>query len=57
LSQREGVCETLAVYIAQKVLNELNSRDVRDAIKVSRLLKEKTKDEVDRIILILSRQK
>jgi len=57
LSQRENIGETLAVYIAQQVLNELNSRDVRDAIKVGRLLKEKTKDEVNRIILILSRQK
>jgi len=57
LREREGINENLAIYIAEKILTDLNSRDVRDAIKVGRLLKEKTKDEVDQIILILSQQK
>jgi len=57
LSQREGIKDSLAVYMAEKILNELNSRDVRDAIKVGRLLKEKTKDEVDSIINIMRKQK
>ena len=57
LSQREGISENLAVYVAEKVLNDLNSRDVRDCVKICRLLKERTKAEVDKIIQILSRQK
>jgi len=57
LSQRESVSENLAVYIAEKVLNELNSRDVRDCVKVSRLLKQRSKEEVDSIVSILKRQR
>jgi len=57
LSQREGVGENLAVYIAEKVLNELNSRDVRDCCKIARLLKEQSKEEVNRIVEILKRQR
>jgi len=57
LREQENTPENLALYIAQKVLSELNSRDVRDTIKVSRLLKEKTKDEVDRIIDIMRKQR
>jgi len=57
LNQREGISENLAAYIAQKVLNELNSRDVRDCVKVCRLLKERTKEEVDAIVEILKRQR
>jgi len=57
LREQENTPENLALYIAQKILSELNSRDVRDTIKVSRLLKEKTKDEVDRIIDIMRKQK
>jgi Holliday junction DNA helicase RuvB len=57
LNQREGVSENLAVYIAERVLTQLNSRDVRDCVKVCRLLKDKTKEEVDCIIEILKRQR
>jgi len=57
LTDREKVPQSLAVYIADKVLNELGSRDVRDAVKVARLLKSKTKDEVNHVIGILKRQK
>jgi len=57
LREQENIPENLALYISQKVLSELNSRDIRDAIKVGRLLKEKTKDEVDRITDIMRKQK
>jgi hypothetical protein len=57
LREQEDIPENLAVYIAEKVLRELNSRDVRDAVRCSRLLKIKTKEEVDSIISILKRQK
>jgi len=57
LKDQEGVNENLGVYIAEQVLNRLNSRDVRDAIKIARLLKKRTKEEVDRIIEILIKQK
>lgn len=57
LSQREGIGESLAVYIAEKILNDVGSRDVRDAIKCARLLKEKTKEDVDRVIDIMKRQR
>jgi len=55
--KREGLTETLALYIADKVYNILGSKDVRDTVKISRLLKKKTKQEVDRIVEILKRQK
>jgi len=58
LSKREGVSEPLALYIADKVLRILGSRDVRDAIKVARLLgNKKDRNEVDRIIELLRRQR
>jgi len=57
LREQEDIPENLAVYIAEKVLRELNSRDVRDAVRCSRLLKTKTKEEIDSIISILKRQK
>jgi Holliday junction DNA helicase RuvB len=57
LSKREKVPEDLALYIAEKVLYELLSKDVRDSVKVSRLIKSKTKDEVDKVIELLKRQK
>jgi len=57
LREQEDIPENLAVYIAEKVLRELNSRDVRDAVRCSRLLKTKTKEEVDAIISILKRQR
>jgi len=57
LKEQENISESLGIYIAERILKELNSRDVRDPIKVSRLLKERTKEEVDKIIEILKRQK
>jgi len=54
--QREGIPMGLAVYIADQVLRKLKSRDVRDSLKVARLLKEKTREDVDRVIELLSRQ-
>lgn len=56
LSQRENIPMGLAVYIADQVLRKLKTKDVRDSIKVARLLKEKTKEDVDRVIELLSRQ-
>lgn len=53
LVEREKVPQQLALYIAHKTCLELGTRDPRDAVKVSRLMKEHTKDEVDRIISIL----
>jgi hypothetical protein len=46
----------LAVYIADQVLRKLKTRDVRDSLKVARLLKEKSREDVDRVIELLSRQ-
>lgn len=57
LREQENIPENLAVYMAVKVLHELNSRDVRDSIKCARLLREKNKEEVDKIILILEKQR
>jgi len=57
LKEQESMPENLSLYIAEKVLSELNSRDVRDAVKVGRLLKERTKEEVNKIVEILKRQK
>jgi len=57
LEDQEGMPRDLGIYIAEKVLRELSSRDVRDAIKCARLLKTKTKEEVDTIMSILKRQR
>jgi len=57
LKEQEGISENLGLYIAEQILKETNSRDVRDTIKVARLLKERKKEEVDKIIEILRRQK
>jgi Holliday junction DNA helicase RuvB len=57
LTEREHLPEALSVYIADKVANILESRDVRDAIKVSRLLKNKTKTDVDYVLSIMKAQK
>jgi len=57
LREQEKIPESLGLYIAERVLRELNSRDVRDCVKVARLLKEQTKDEVDRLIDIMRKQK
>jgi len=54
--QREGIPINLAGYIADQVLNKLGSRDVRDAIKCARLLREETKEDVDKVIDLLRQQ-
>jgi Holliday junction DNA helicase RuvB len=54
---REGVEPGIADYIARQVLYRMRSRDVRDAIKVARLLYRRTKQEVDHVISILSAQR
>jgi len=56
LKEREGISETLALYIAERVLQDMESRDARDAVKVARLLKNKTKEDVDFIIEILKKK-
>ena len=57
LKEQEDIPESLGIYIAQKVLTELNSRDARDPIKLSRLLKQKTKEDVDLILSIMKKQR
>ena len=57
LKDQEDVQENLAVYIAEKVLKDLSSRDTRDACKVARLLRKHSKEEVDTIVEILRRQR
>jgi Holliday junction DNA helicase RuvB len=57
LTAREGVEPDIADYIARQVLYRLRSRDVRDAIKVARLMYRGTRQEVDHVISILAKQK
>jgi Holliday junction DNA helicase RuvB len=57
LTSREGLTESTSAYIADVTLKDLNSRDVRSAIGVSRLLKTRDKADVDHIVGILSRQR
>ena len=57
LTAREGLTESISAYIADVTLKDLNSRDVRNAIGVSRLLKTKDKADVDNVVSILSRQR
>jgi len=56
LRERENIPETLALHIADRVMRDLHTRDVRDTVKVARLLKKKTREEIDYIIDILKRQ-
>lgn len=53
LIKREKVSQPLAEHIAHKLLREVETRDVRDAVRVSRLAK--TVDEVDRIVEIMKK--
>lgn len=57
LREREKIAEGLSLYIAEKTALTLQSRDVRDAVKVSRLLKERTKADVDYIVSIMQGQR
>lgn len=56
LEMRENISSSLAIYIADQVLRRLKSRDVRDCIKVARLLREQSRKDVDNVINILSKQ-
>jgi len=57
LTKREDVNESIALYISKQVMDKLSSRDVRDTVKVARLLKGDTKTEVDHVMGILSKQR
>lgn len=57
LRDREGISESLALFISERVMRDLDSRDVRDAVKVARLLKNRDKQEVEHIVEILKKQK
>lgn len=57
LKEREGVPESLSLFIAQEVLRKLGSRDVRDCIRIARLLKEKSKEEISHLVEIMMKQK
>jgi len=50
---KENIDERNARVIAEKVWNELGSRDIRDVIKVSRLVTNQ--EEISRIIGIMRR--
>ena len=51
--KRRGMEEGLALYIAEQVWDELESKDPRAAIRVARLAK--TRAEVDRLVGILKK--
>jgi len=51
---KENVDRILAITIAEKVWNQLGSRDIRDAIKVARLVSNE--QEIFRIISIMKRR-
>lgn len=53
LRSRERKGKGLAEYIAEKTVNDLKSRDPRDAVKIARLAR--TKREVDKIVEILKK--
>lgn len=57
LTDREKIPMGLAVYISDQILRKLKSRDVRDAIHCARLLSEQTREDADRVINILKKQK
>ena len=52
--RKENVDESLAVTIAEKVWNELESRDIRDVVKVARLTK--TVEDIPFIIRMMKRR-
>lgn len=56
LKEREHVPDLTALYIGNKVLQEFRSRDVRDCVRIARLLRNMTKEEVDTVVGILKRQ-
>ena len=57
LTEREKKPASLAAYIAEQTMRTLETKDVRDAVRVARLLKTDDKKDVDLVINILSKQK
>jgi Holliday junction DNA helicase RuvB len=59
LTKKEDIPEQIALYIAQRCLQQLGTRDPRDPIKIARLLKkqELTRNEVDKIIQSVKQRK
>lgn len=57
LRDREALNESLSLYISQKVLRDLGSKDVRDAVRIARLLKKRTKPEVEHLVEMMRQQK
>lgn len=57
LMEREKIPPSLAAYIADQCLRELETKDVRDAVRLARLLKRQDKEDVDHVIVILKKQK
>lgn len=57
LREKEEVNDILALHIADRVMAIMGSKDVRDAVKVARLLKKKTKEEADHIVDLMKTQK
>lgn len=55
LVQREGKAEDMAAYIADKAMAELDTRDVRDAIRVARLTL--TREDVDQTVAVMKKYK
>ena len=56
LTKREKISPQVAFHIGEKVLKELGSKDVRDCVKISRLLKQKTVEEVDGLVELLKKR-
>jgi len=60
LMKREGVPQDVAELIAARLLRDVGTRDVRDAVKVARLAKPRDgtwdRDEVNRIIDLIAQQ-
>jgi len=53
LTEREGVSVKIAKYISERLAKL--TRDVRDAVNVARILREQTKEDVDRVIKTFSK--
>jgi len=60
LTAREGLPRHQALYIANKCLTELSTRDPRDAIKIARLAKSQglpTNSDIDRVVSLVKRRR
>jgi Holliday junction DNA helicase RuvB len=56
LTAREGIPEDLALYIANQCVEEFDTKDPRDAVKIARLLRKKNREDVDKVVDILVRR-